>query len=768
MSKLPTIIFSALFFAVLAGGLFYSVRDYGQQTNQNITSSLTSRLREAGLAAAGNFQRQLQDRIMVMESLARHFSTHKNLSSRETVAHFASLLLAPGLHRFGILGTDGKGFSALGKAIDLSEEGYFRNALQGHVSIAAAMADSDGERLLGIAVPVFQQGRVRAVLVGGLSAQSLEASLDTGAFENNSYNVVCTAQGLILLGIIPPGESLDELLRHFREEGGSPLSAARLKAFFADGGQDVLYFNEGRRAFYMTQVPLRYNGWHLVSILPQKAVNRFVTGQNRITTTLLWRVAGIAVLLLVYIFITQRRSQDRLRRQQEEYSSIIASISGGVLKINSLTGTFLFVSPNYYMMLGYSREEFEEIYENTFANTIYEEDRETALLTISQQLEAGKPIDVEYRMRAKNGNLIWLYHKGRLVSVDRRQSYIHSIVFDVSHNKEMMQAQRISDERYHFILEQHNIIIFEQDLLSGDFYCSTRWLQLFGSVFNLLEPDPDESLIPVHQDDRQALLAFQQDLQQGKRVAELRLRDAGGQYRWYRIEASNIMDRSGWPIYVIGTITDIDAQKNLELTLRHQATRDSATGMYNKLATEQAIIRSLAALPVQGPGACALFMIDFDNFKLINDRLGHAVGDQAICSMAQIIRRNFGGADIAGRIGGDEFLVFCTEKMPLEQIRQRAQALVRELRTEWGGQGATLALTASVGVACFPGDGLNFRDLYQHADEATYQAKHTGKNSCVFYADMREAGAPLPPAGSSVVNETIDAEADEADSSGTA
>lgn len=768
MSKLPTIIFSALFFAVLAGALFYSVRDYGQQTNQNITSSLTSRLREAGLAAAGNFQRQLQDRIMVMESLARHFSTHKNLSSRETVAHFASLLLAPGLHRFGILGTDGKGFSALGKAIDLSEADYFRNALQGHVSIAAGMTDSGGERFLGIAVPVFQQGSVKAVLVGGLSAQSLEADLQTGAFENNSYNVVCTAQGLILLGVIPPGESLDELLRHFREEGGSPLSAARLQSFFAGGGEKVLYFNEGRRAFYMTQVPLRYNGWHLVSILPQKAVNRFVTGQNRITTSLLWRVAGIAVLLLIYIFITQRRSQNRLRRQQEEYGSIIASISGGVLKINSLTGAFLFISTNYYKMLGYSREEFEKIYENTFANTIYEEDREAALLTISQQLEAGKPIDVEYRMRAKNGNLIWLYHKGRLVSVDRRQSYIHSIVFDVTHNKEMLQAQRISDERYHFILEQHNIIIFEQDLLSGDFYCSTRWLQLFGSVFNLLEPDPDESLIPVHQDDRQALLAFQQDLQQGKRVAELRLRDAGGQYRWYRIEASNIMDGGGWPIYVIGTITDIDAQKTLELNLRHQATRDSATGMYNKLATEQAIISFLAAHPVQGPGVCALFMIDFDNFKLINDRLGHAVGDQAICSMAQIIRRNFGGADIAGRIGGDEFLVFCTEKMPLEKIRQRARALVRELRTQWGGQGETLALTASVGVACFPGDGLNFRDLYQHADEATYQAKHTGKNSCVFYADMREAGAPLPPAGSSVVNETIDAEADEADSSGTA
>lgn len=283
----------------------------------------------------------------------------------------------------------------------------------------------------------------------------------------------------------------------------------------------------------------------------------------------------------------------------------------------------------------------------------------------------------------------------------------------------------------------------------------------FRSAFNILEPDPDGSQIPVHPDDRDALRDFQDALQQTKRVAEMRLCDVDGLYRWYRIEASNIMDDSGWPIYVIGIITDIDNQKNLELTLRNQAARDSATGMYNKLATEQAIARFLDRHNLDGAaGGYALFMIDFDNFKIINDRLGHAVGDQAICAMARIIRQNFRSADIVGRIGGDEFLVFCTERLSMLHIRKRAAKLGGELRTEWGEGENRCVLTASMGVACAPATGAASPELYQHADEATYQAKHMGKNGCVFYAEMREAGALPPPAGASVVNANIDAAPD--------
>ena len=121
------------------------------------------------------------------------------------------------------------------------------------------------------------------------------------------------------------------------------------------------------------------------------------------------------------------------------------------------------------------------------------------------------------------------------------------------------------------------------------------------------------------------------------------------------------------------------------------------------------------------------------------------MGDKAIFDMAQIIRRNFRGVDIVGRVGGDEFLVFCTEKMSLHAIRERALTLVEQLHTECCDQNSCLTLTASVGVACCPRDGITYEDLFNKADKATYAANKMGRNRCVFYKEMNEGASNNTP-----------------------
>ena len=485
--------------------------------------------------------------------------------------------------------------------------------------------------------------------------------------------------------------------------------------------------------------PIERFGWSMISLVPQGVGNAAVSKQTLITNELVWRLAILAGIIITFVLLLERNSSRKLRRQQEDYRTIIASISGGVLKFFSPDGTFFFISPNYKKMLGFTDAEFEKTYGNSFAATIYEQDREATLCTMRKQIKNDQPIDVEYRTRAKSGALIWLYHKGAEVKIEHGHSYIQSIVFDITNNKEAALSKRISDERHQFILEQHDINIFEQNLVSGYFSCSPQWLHTFGSVFNILETD---TAIPLFPDDRERLLAFQKEVRlaphQHKCTVEVRLRAAGGQYRWFRVEASSIANTQGTPIYAIGIITDIDQQKALELQLRTQATRDSGTGMRNKMSTEKAVSQFLEMHESPLPQMYAMFMIDFDNFKAINDRFGHAMGDKAIFDMAQILRRNFRGVDIVGRVGGDEFLVFCTEKMSLLSIRERALTLVEQLRTECGDQHSCLTLTASVGVACCPKDGITYAELFNKADKATYAAKKMGRNRCVFYKEMTE------------------------------
>ncbi|MFC4678090.1 sensor domain-containing diguanylate cyclase [Desulfovibrio legallii] len=757
MSKPVTTIAAALLLPALFMVLFFFVHDYANETTGNLNQGIVTRLQEIHQRHAKSFVRAIAEQLTAFKGVAAVLNDKSMEEADRVLVSLGPVLRAQGVRRFSLVDLDGQGTDLDGARVDHSRTPAFLRAKAGDVGFNVR-EDKPQNRCLIMAVPVRRNGIVAAVLMGGAKPERLEQRLESLAFGSSIYTLVLDSKARSLFWTPPPDKRMEDLLPLFAQQGLPPSLRDFLQQRFTKGRRnEVVHFEDAvsGSGLYLCNSPLPETGWQVVSLLPQKVETALVARQNAITTTLVWRIILVGALLALGLLFLARRTLHKMRLQQEDYRSIISSISGGVIKFAGLHGPFLFLSPNSLRLLGYGKEEFLRLFGNDFSATIYEHDRDMALRTMEQQLESGLHIDVEYRIRSKSGALIWICHKGSPVSVDHGAPYIQSIIFDITHNREAAQAKRISDERYHFILEQHDIIIFEQNLETGHFSCSAQWLQTFGRVFNILEPDPRHTLIPVHKNDRTRLAVFQNAVRQEahhvKTSLELRLHDAAGHLRWYRIEASNLTNAQGKPIYIFGIITDIDQQKALELQLRSQANRDSATGMRNKMATEQAAARVLdmlnrhAEVPDDAQGY-AMFMIDFDNFKSINDRLGHAAGDRAILEMAQIISKNFRNTDIVGRVGGDEFLVFCTAKMHKEQIRQRARQLVSQLHTQCRASEDSLSLTASLGVACYPQDGKDFATLFNHADMATYEAKRQGRNRCVFFDELGVGDATSPAA----------------------
>ncbi len=736
MSDLAKPIISFAILALLFVVPILFIQDYSSDVESNISANALTRLGEVNARAGNNFYQTVRATMMEMNGMTKYLAQQNCSACKEDVLAVAPLFYAHGVRRFMIVDADGKGFDGSGAPIDYGSNPVFLRARQGltHVDTSGNINE---QRVLVIANPLFAQGYLRAVIISEFPAEAIEINFETWAFSNNTCNMVLDELGQPLFWAPPPGKTMDNFFASFSEKGLPQAVTDALQIKFAENREQSTVALDQDLGLFVAITPIERFGWRMVSLLPQSAGNAAASKQTLITNELVWRLVFLAGIILIFLLLFERSSSRKLRHQQEDYRSIIASMSGGVLKFSSPDGTFLFVSPNYMNMLGFTEAEFAKSYGNSFAATIYEQDRETALRTMRRQIKNSQPINVEYRTRAKDGALIWLYHKGAVVNIQHEHSYIQSIVFDITRNKEAALSKRISDERYQFILEQHDINIFEQNLVSGYFSCSAKWLHTFGSVFNILENDP---AIPLFPEDQERLIAFQKEVRlashQHKCTIDVRLRDASGEYRWFRIEASNIANTQGAPIYSIGIITDIDKQKSLELRLRSQATRDSGTGMRNKMSTEKAVSQFLETHESPLPNFYAMFMIDFDNFKGINDRFGHAMGDKAIFDMAQIIRRNFRGVDIVGRIGGDEFLVFCTEKMSQHSIRERALMLVEQLHTECCDHQSCLTLTASVGVACSPRDGTTYAELFNKADKATYAAKKMGRNRCVFYKEM--------------------------------
>jgi diguanylate cyclase (GGDEF)-like protein len=186
---------------------------------------------------------------------------------------------------------------------------------------------------------------------------------------------------------------------------------------------------------------------------------------------------------------------------------------------------------------------------------------------------------------------------------------------------------------------------------------------------------------------------------------------------------------------------------NLKLreSLRQQSVRDVLTGLYNRRYLEESVRRELlrsARAQAQGSSyGLSMLMIDIDNFKRFNDEHGHSVGDQVLREVAQVLKSQTRGSDVAARFGGEEFIVVLTDTPPglalerAEQMRWSVENLAR-------ASGGTLpSVTISIGLAEFPPDGNTFEALLLAADKALYEAKRAGRNRVVVASSV---GAVVP------------------------
>lgn len=185
-------------------------------------------------------------------------------------------------------------------------------------------------------------------------------------------------------------------------------------------------------------------------------------------------------------------------------------------------------------------------------------------------------------------------------------------------------------------------------------------------------------------------------------------------------------------VVTIINIIDIISGSKVKDELRDKADTDQLTGLRNKIATERDIKEYMAENP---NSLGVMFLIDIDNFKKINDTMGHAFGDEVLRELGKNIGINFRVSDIIGRTGGDEFMVFLKSLKEDANTLREAQKLIYFFRHFQVGDYVKYSVTASIGAAVFPDHGSDFETLYKAADAAVYKSKKRGKNQLSFYDD---------------------------------
>lgn len=215
-----------------------------------------------------------------------------------------------------------------------------------------------------------------------------------------------------------------------------------------------------------------------------------------------------------------------------------------------------------------------------------------------------------------------------------------------------------------------------------------------------------------------------------------RRKDGGIYPKWMSV--SIIRDDEGKINYHIAHFTDISAERAAEEKLHHIAHHDSLTGLPNRLSLSGRVQQALALARRDG-GRVALLFIDLDRFKVVNDTLGHHVGDELLVEVAQRLQECIRDSDVVARLGGDEFVIMLTGLEHTAAIAVVAEKVVLAIGSPYLIEGHDLYTSPSIGVAIFPTDGETVDVLMKNADAAMYHAKSAGRNNFQFFdAKMNE------------------------------
>ncbi|HET9740983.1 MAG TPA: diguanylate cyclase, partial [Solirubrobacteraceae bacterium] len=207
----------------------------------------------------------------------------------------------------------------------------------------------------------------------------------------------------------------------------------------------------------------------------------------------------------------------------------------------------------------------------------------------------------------------------------------------------------------------------------------------------------------------------------------VRVERGDGTALWAEVDASPLTEADGRPYGALSTYTDVTGRVERERRILQEADTDELTGVANRRTMHRMLGAALARARAHGL-VVAVLVLDLDGFKELNDRLGHAAGDEALREMAARLRHAVRERDLVARAGGDEFVVVLPDLPPADGVADEATARVQAAFAEpLEMAGGRVRLAASVGTACFPQDGLDAHDLLEAADRAMYVRKGSGR-----------------------------------------
>src|SRR5579864_8992931 len=430
-----------------------------------------------------------------------------------------------------------------------------------------------------------------------------------------------------------------------------------------------------------------------------------------------------------------------LQRDQERLlATLLNQLDGMVYRCrDDAHWTMEFVSVGCFALTGYRPEELLLNYRVSYEEVTHPEDRERVRESIHAAIAERRRFDLEYRIVRADGTVRWVWERGvGIFREDGSLEAIQGVIDDVTPRKENERIVRDAELRYRSIVENAVEGFFQTTLEGAYLNVNPALVQIYGydSADELKQAFSDIGRQLYVDPNRRA--EFMREIRRHGVVNsfESQVFRKNGEVIWITENAREVRDATGNPAYYEGTVENITERKSYETRLSHQATHDGLTGLPNRLLFADRLQQAMPLAEREGMRLAVVF-VDLDNFKYINDSLGHEAGDELIRVMARRLQACTRDSDTVARLGGDEFVLLLQgQHVATAAISIAMSRILTIVGAPVRIQDREFTLTCSVGVSVYPDDGKDVDTLLKHADAAMYQAKQVGRNNFQFFTPM--------------------------------
>ncbi|MCC0175794.1 EAL domain-containing protein [Waterburya agarophytonicola K14] len=425
----------------------------------------------------------------------------------------------------------------------------------------------------------------------------------------------------------------------------------------------------------------------------------------------------------------------RLRLQFQElterealFRQIAENVREVFFVISAKTDEILYISPTYEKVWGRSCQSlYEEPQSWLFA--IHPEDSFKALATIETQFRTGDDFEEEYRIIRPDESICWVRVRAFPVrDVMGKVNRFVGIAEDITNRRESEEALRKSEEQFRLTFEMAPIGMAISSL-KGKF---RRVNQALCDALGYTQ----EELLGVsfaeisHPEDWEAHRNLEQLLIQGKETdfqIEKRFIAKDGRIVDTLLKVLVVHDSDGKPLHFNNQIVDITERKSMEKQLRHDALHDALTGLPNRALFMDRLEQQLKKSQNNESYLFAVLFLDLDRFKVVNDSVGHLVGDKLLIEIARRLEKSIAPTDTVARLGGDEFTILLENIASKSEATLVAESIYQTLTFPFHIDGYELFSTASIGIALSSVGYDKPEDILRDADVTMYSAKEQGK-----------------------------------------